>query len=222
MGTVRIHCISLQCQLGGDRGWAVLQLQSCWAGCSDRSRHQPAVGQTAWAGMWGRTVANQKCSVSLHNRWTLLHRCLVYMPSYANSQHRQSRCLDLITWWPGGMCSCSLFVSRMIKIVVQPHDTAVLILLHVSSLAHGAWGVSLCINCYGFVISVGKSATRRKIYSKPHFYISGEFLDGKNQRLNPNHIVVIKIKKLKNKIKKKSLSFCHGVCHLHGNPGFLD
>lgn len=143
MGTVRIHCMSLRCQLGGDRGWAVLQLQSCWAGCSDRSRHQPAVGQTAWAGMWERTIASQQCSVYLHNLWTLLHICLVYMPSYAHSQHRQSGCLGLIIWWPDGTCSCSLFVSWMIKILVRPRDTTVLILLHVSSPAHGAWGVSL-------------------------------------------------------------------------------
>ena len=216
MGTVRTHCISLICRLWGDRGWGVMQLQSCWAGCSDGSRHQPGVEQTARAGVRGRTIANQQCSVYPHNLWTLLHICLAYMPSYAHSQHRWSRCLDIIFSWPDGTCSCSLFVSRMIKIVVQPHDTAVLTLLHVSSPAHGVWGVSLCIKCYGFVIWVGRSATKRKIYSKLYFYISREILDSKDQRLNSQPHCGHKDQEI------WSLTLCQSVCHLHGSPRFSD
>lgn len=184
MGTVRVHCMSLICWLWGDRGWAVLQLHCCWAGYSGRSRHQPAVEQMAQVRVRGRTIANQQCSVYPHNLWTLIHICLAYVPSCAYSQHRWSCCLDIMFLWSAGTCSFPLFVSWMIKTVVQPHDTTMLTLLHVSSPANGAWGVSLCINCHGFVIWVGKSATKRKIYSKLHFNISRELLDSKDQRLN--------------------------------------
>lgn len=160
MWAVRIHCISLTCQLWGGRGWAVLQLQSQWAGCSDGRWRQPGVEQMAQARVWWRTTANQQCSVYSHNLWTLLNVCFAFMPIYAHSQRRWSCCLHIILLWPDGTCSCS-FVSWMIKIVVQPHDTAVLTLLHVSSSAHGAWGVSFCINCYSYVIWVGKSATKK-------------------------------------------------------------
>lgn len=75
--------------------------------------------QTAWAGVRGRTIANQQCSVYSYNLWTLLHICLAYMPGYAHSQRRWSCSLDIIFLWPDGTCSCSLLVSWMTKIVVQ-------------------------------------------------------------------------------------------------------
>lgn len=177
------------------------------------------VEQTAQARVQGGTIANQQCSECSHNVWTLLHICLAYMSSYVHSQHRSSCCLDSIFLWPDGPCSCSLFVSWMIKIVVQPHDTAMMTLFHVSSSAHGARGVSFCVNYYGFVIWVAKSSTKRKIHSKLYFYISREILDSKHQRLNSQPHCGRKDQEV---WEKTSLRLWHSVCHLHGNPGFWD
>lgn len=143
--------------------------------------------------------------------YKFMHICLAYMPSYAPSQRRWSCSLDITFLQPDGTCSYSLFVSWMDKIVVQPHDTLVLILLHVSSPAHGTWVVSLCKNCDDFVIWVGKHAAKEKYILNRTF----KFLE--------NICIVHNRDSILNYIGDKDQEIWGKKHHCHsGNPGFLD